>query len=108
MIGQLGGTDTAHHDNIPAGEHIGPVQAIELTKPAADTVADHGVAQLGGDGDAQAAHSLSVLQAVDHHAAGDGGPAPAVNAAEVAVLLHRYSCVHSSLAILVLPRQIHR
>ena len=71
------------------------MQAVQLPQAAADAVAHHGMAQLGGHSDPQAAHALSVLQAVNHHAAGDGGAAPAIDAAEVAVLFYRNSRVHT-------------
>ena len=94
-IGHIHGPYTRHHDQVIAGEHLLLMQAVQLPQTAADTVAHHRVTQLGGHGDAQTAHALPVFQAIDHHAAGDGGAALAIDAAEIAVFLDRDLRIHT-------------
>ena len=66
LKGRIHGFGPGHHHNVPAGLELGFIQAVNLPKTAAGTVADVGLAQLLTDGDANTVVFRAVTPCVKH------------------------------------------
>ena len=76
-----------HDDNIVAGGEPVLLQAVDFPQPAAHSVPDHRVAQLGSRGQAQPVFPPAVFPAVQNHGGRNRAPALGVEPAEHSVFL---------------------